>query len=193
MLELWRMRSTPLLPSLPGSLWPGVVAPDRVLSMDRMELNGVLMLYWIVLNRHLTVYKQKNYSCYTELFEIELFLCIKMDLALNNLQWLICTKPNQISLVSLSSLSYTCLPLLCLSLVTHFSFSLSHLSPCSISHTCLSLLSFPLSISLLFPFPVFLLFLSTCWGPSFRALGSMEYSLIAITPRSTLTWSCSTY
>ena len=32
-LELWRMRSTPLLPSLPGLLWPGVVAPDRALSM----------------------------------------------------------------------------------------------------------------------------------------------------------------
>ena len=30
------------------------------------------------------------------LFEIELFMCIKMDLTLNNLQWLICykTKPN---------------------------------------------------------------------------------------------------
>ena len=28
-LELWRMRSTPLLPSLPGPLWPGVVAPDK--------------------------------------------------------------------------------------------------------------------------------------------------------------------
>ena len=32
-LELWGMRSTPLLPSLPGPLWPGVVAPDRALSM----------------------------------------------------------------------------------------------------------------------------------------------------------------
>ena len=32
-----------------------------------------------------------------ELLEIELIICIKMDLALNNLQWLIChkTKPNQ--------------------------------------------------------------------------------------------------
>ena len=29
MLELWEMRSTPLLPSLPGPLWPGVVAPDK--------------------------------------------------------------------------------------------------------------------------------------------------------------------
>ena len=28
-LELWGMRSTPSLPSLPGSLWPGVVAPDK--------------------------------------------------------------------------------------------------------------------------------------------------------------------
>ena len=33
MLELWGMRSTFLLPSLPGPLWLGVVAPDRALSM----------------------------------------------------------------------------------------------------------------------------------------------------------------
>ena len=32
-LELWGMRRTPSLPSLPGPLWPGVVAPDRALSM----------------------------------------------------------------------------------------------------------------------------------------------------------------
>ena len=31
MLELWGMQSTPSLPSLPGPLCPGVVAPDRVL------------------------------------------------------------------------------------------------------------------------------------------------------------------
>ena len=31
--ELWGMRSTPSLPSLPGPLRPGVVAPDRALSM----------------------------------------------------------------------------------------------------------------------------------------------------------------
>ena len=29
MLELWGMRSTPSLPSLPSLLWPGVVAPDK--------------------------------------------------------------------------------------------------------------------------------------------------------------------
>ena len=33
MLEIWEMRCTPLLPSLPGPLLPGVVAPDRALSM----------------------------------------------------------------------------------------------------------------------------------------------------------------
>ena len=39
----------------------------------------------------------KLYFCLTELFEAELFICIKMDLALNNQQWLIFheTKPNQ--------------------------------------------------------------------------------------------------
>ena len=33
MLELWRMQNTSLLPSLPGLLWPWVVAPDSVLFM----------------------------------------------------------------------------------------------------------------------------------------------------------------
>ena len=32
------MRSTPSLPSLPGSLWPGMVAPDRGLSIGQIEL-----------------------------------------------------------------------------------------------------------------------------------------------------------
>ena len=32
------------------------------------------------------------YSCYTELIEIELIICIKMDFALNDLQRLICHK-----------------------------------------------------------------------------------------------------
>ena len=44
--EALRSRSTSLLP-----LWPGVVAPDRVLSMDQIKLNSVLMLNWIVWNR----------------------------------------------------------------------------------------------------------------------------------------------
>ena len=44
MLELWEMRSSLLWPSLPGPLWPGAVAPDRVLSMGQIELYFVLML-----------------------------------------------------------------------------------------------------------------------------------------------------
>ena len=47
MLELWGMQITPSMTSLPGPLWPGVVAPDRVLSMGQIELFD-----------HLTVYKQ---------------------------------------------------------------------------------------------------------------------------------------
>ena len=47
MQEFWEIRSTPSLPSLPNSLWPGVVAPGRVLSMGQIELNCVLMLNWI--------------------------------------------------------------------------------------------------------------------------------------------------
>ena len=38
------MQSTPLIPSLPCPLRLEVVAPDRVLSMDQIELNSVLML-----------------------------------------------------------------------------------------------------------------------------------------------------
>ena len=45
------MQSTHSFPSLPGPLWPGVVAPDRVLSMGQLELNCVLMLKGIVQNR----------------------------------------------------------------------------------------------------------------------------------------------
>ena len=38
------MRSDPLLPSFPGSLWPGVVASDRVPSMCQTDINSVLLL-----------------------------------------------------------------------------------------------------------------------------------------------------
>ena len=48
MLELWGMRSTRLSPSLPGLLGPGVVASDRVLCIDQIELNYVISLNWIV-------------------------------------------------------------------------------------------------------------------------------------------------
>ncbi len=44
MLKLWGMWSTPSLPSLPGPLWPGVVVPDRIISMGQIELKCILML-----------------------------------------------------------------------------------------------------------------------------------------------------
>ena len=44
MLELWGMWITPLLLSLPGSLWPGMVAPDNALSMGQILINCVLTL-----------------------------------------------------------------------------------------------------------------------------------------------------
>ena len=73
MLELWEMQSTPSLPSLSGSLCPGVVAPTRALSMGKIELNYVLMLNWIVWNR--TIFDiETAYLCETELFEIKQFL-----------------------------------------------------------------------------------------------------------------------
>ena len=62
MLELWEMWSAPLLPSLLGPLWPS--------GSNRTKL----------------------YLCETELFKIEWFISIKIDLALNNLLWLICHK-----------------------------------------------------------------------------------------------------
>ena len=54
--------STPSLPSLPSPLWPGVVAPDRVQSISRTELNCVLMLKWIASNRTVLTFKRCTYA-----------------------------------------------------------------------------------------------------------------------------------
>ena len=67
MLELWWMQSTPSLPSHPGPLWPGVLAPERVLWVKKNCLTFKLSeikwfkLNWIASNRtvyHLTACKQ---------------------------------------------------------------------------------------------------------------------------------------
>ena len=58
---LWGIWNIPSVWLLPDPLSPGVVAPDRVLSMDQEELFDHL-------NCVLT-----NDLCWTELFEIELF------------------------------------------------------------------------------------------------------------------------
>ena len=62
MLQFWGMRSTPLLSALSGPFWPGVVASDRVLSMDQIELNCILMLNWIAWNRIVLRFKRHTNS-----------------------------------------------------------------------------------------------------------------------------------
>ena len=57
MQELWGMQSTSSLPLLPDSLCFRVVAPDRVLSMDQIELNCILMLNLIAWNRTALTFK----------------------------------------------------------------------------------------------------------------------------------------
>ena len=47
-LGLWGMQSTPVLPLLPGTIWPGMVSPDRDLSMGYIELNCIFMLNWFL-------------------------------------------------------------------------------------------------------------------------------------------------
>ena len=73
-LELWGMRSTSLLSSLPGPLWPGVVAPDKgpINGLNRtkrwlafiafIHLNCVLMLNWIARNRTVLTSKLRTYA-----------------------------------------------------------------------------------------------------------------------------------
>ena len=56
-LEIWGMRSTSSTPLLPGPLWPGVLVPDRRLSMGQIELNWAYK--WLILNCY----------CYKEILE----------------------------------------------------------------------------------------------------------------------------
>ena len=49
--DLWEMRSTPIFPLFLGLLWPGVEAPNRILSIVQVDLhNYVIMLNWIAWN-----------------------------------------------------------------------------------------------------------------------------------------------
>ena len=43
-VDLWGMRSTPLLTLFPSPLTPGLVAPERVLPISQTKLNCVLKL-----------------------------------------------------------------------------------------------------------------------------------------------------
>ena len=82
MLEFGGMQSTPSLPSFLGSLWPEVVAPDRLLCMDQIELNCVL--------------------CFTELHEIELFWYLNCMFMQNWIVW----KRNVIDIETALSLNW---------------------------------------------------------------------------------------
>ena len=62
MLELWGMQSIRSLPLLPGPLWPRIVVPDRVLSMDQIELNCVLILNWTDWNKTVLKIKLRTYA-----------------------------------------------------------------------------------------------------------------------------------
>ena len=62
MLEVWGMRSTPSLPSLPVPLWLGMVALDRVPSMGQIELNNVHKLNRIARNRTAFTLKLCTYA-----------------------------------------------------------------------------------------------------------------------------------
>ena len=75
MLELWGMRSIPSLPSLPGSHWPRMVTPDRVLSIGQIELNCVLTLNSIAWNRTVLTLKLRS-SCK-----------LRIEAKLNYLKW----------------------------------------------------------------------------------------------------------
>ena len=46
MLELWEMWTTPALQSLPGPLWPRLVASNRVLSKSQIELFDIQTVYF---------------------------------------------------------------------------------------------------------------------------------------------------
>ena len=70
MQELWGMQSISSLPLLPVPIWPGAVAPDRVLSVGKIEqtvskqMTGVkLCLSYCNTWNHLTVSKKRAQAC----------------------------------------------------------------------------------------------------------------------------------
>ena len=71
------MQSIPSLPSLPGPLRLGVVAPDRVLSIGQIELNYVLVLNWFLWNRTVLHWTILTFNC----------LQRKIKLILNRIVW----------------------------------------------------------------------------------------------------------
>ena len=55
MPELWGLQSSPSLPLLPGPLWPGTVASDRVLSMGHHHHVVLVARISLTLSRHFSL------------------------------------------------------------------------------------------------------------------------------------------
>ena len=110
--------------SLAGALWAGVVATYRVLSMDQINLNCIIMLNWVAWNWTVLIFKLRTYAqlnylqwnCFCILnwivwnrtvFDIETLLTLnwivwnrtvymfKDRCGINKLQWLMCHKSKQ--------------------------------------------------------------------------------------------------
>ena len=65
MLELWGMRGTPSLPSLPGPLWLGMVTPDKglIYGLNRTRLHTYAKLNCLNLNS-LTELSGLTWKCF---------------------------------------------------------------------------------------------------------------------------------
>ena len=87
MLQLWGMKSTPSLSSLSCPLWPRVVALDRVVSMGQIELNFLLMLNWIALNRIVLTFGWLTLLDRIEMILFFFFLHWNCVITLN---WIVC-------------------------------------------------------------------------------------------------------
>ena len=62
MFELWVMEITLLLPSLPGPVWPRVVALDRILSIGQIELKCVIIQNRFPWNKNVLTFKLRTYA-----------------------------------------------------------------------------------------------------------------------------------
>ena len=96
MLEHWGTRSTSSLLLLPGPLWPGVVAPNNVLSIGQIELTcnyaKLNCLKWTVF--HITMSKQN--CTYTELNRLKL-LSKWLGIKCSKKGWYIIKQNNQLT------------------------------------------------------------------------------------------------
>ena len=73
--EIWRTWSAPSLPLLPNSLWPGVVVPERVLSMGQIELKCVFKTLKLCVNKKL--YSILNWTVWKRMFLYAKLTCLK--------------------------------------------------------------------------------------------------------------------